>query len=246
MKMFPDGAGMVALVILVIAVIITIISIVRRSKKMIAVFLAVMLIAGGYFFYGFSTLFRQPYFSQGEALFASEINTEKFYFYAYGFDSAQAVADALMPDAKVENRTITELNNSVKDNTEHRILNTENSRIDIIIHSFANSEEAKRAYSNELEQQKAQIPEGPGFNRCSGGRIAYVVSSIAYDGTEFLFPFADRSGAYLAVCLYLEDSYVFITEKAEEFDQIALPDIINEKTASSVTLPNIYAESVIS
>lgn len=229
MKMFPDGAGFAALVFLIISVIIIIISAVKHYKKAMVISLAVMLIAGGYLAYGGFTLYRHPYIDQGERLFASGIMYEKFYYYAKEFDSAEDFADDLLPEAKTADKISGVNENTVKNNIKYKVLNTENSNIEITIHSFESAEEAKKAYLDDLEQQKSIIPRGPGSNNYSSGSISYAISSIAYDGVKFLLPFEDSDGARLMVCLYLGDSYVFISEKATDFDQITLPDIINEK-----------------
>lgn len=229
MKMFPDGAGFAALVFLIISVIIIIISAVKHYKKAMVVSLVVMFIAGGYLAYGGFTLYRHPYLEQGKSLFVSGIVKENFYYYASGFDSAKECADDLLPEAKTADKPSVVNESSVKNNIEYKVLNTENSNIEITIYSFESAEEAKKAYLDDLEQQKSIIPRGPGSNYYSSGNISYVISSIAYDGVKFLLPFEDSDGARLMVCLYLGDSYVFISEKATNFDQITLPDIINEK-----------------
>lgn len=229
MNMFPDGAGFAALIIIILCVAAIIISAIKHYKKAIAVSLAVMLLAGGYLAYGSFTLYRHPYLDQGERLFASGIMYEKFYYYAKGFDSAEECADDLLPEAKTAEKTSGVNESSVKNNIEYKVLNTENSNIEITIHSFESAEEAKKAYLDDLEQQKSIIPRGPGSNYYSSGSISYAISSIAYDGVKFLLPFEDSDGAYLTVALYLGDSYVFISEKATDFDQITLSNIINEK-----------------
>lgn len=229
MNMFPDGAGFAALIIIILCVAAIIISAIKHYKKAIAVSLAVMLLAGGYLAYGSFTLYRHPYLDQGERLFASGIMYEKFYYYAKGFDSAEECADDLLPEAKTAEKTSGVNESSVKNNIEYKVLNTENSNIEITIHSFESAEEAKKAYLDYLEQQKSIIPRGPGSNYYSSGSISYAISSIAYDGVKFLLPFEDSDGAYLTVALYLGDSYVFISEKATDFDQITLSNIINEK-----------------
>lgn len=230
MKMFPDGAGFAALIFLIISVIIIIISAVKHYKKAVAVSLVVMLISGGYLAYGVFTLYCHPYLAQGEALFASGIMKENFYYYAKNFDSAKDFADDLLPEAKAADKSSVVNESPDKNNIEYKVLNTENSTIEITTHSFESAEEAKEAYLDDLEQQKSIIPQGPGSNYCLSDNISYVISSIAYDGVKFLLPFKDSDGARLMVCLYLGDSYVFISEKAEDFDKITLPDIINEKS----------------
>lgn len=230
MKMFPDGAGFTALVFLIISVVIIIISVVKHYKKAIAVSLVLMLISGGYLAYGVFTLYRHPYLAQGETLFASGITYEKFYHYANGFDSAEECANDLLPEAKAADKSSAVNENPAKNNIEYKVVNTENSTIEITIHSFESAEEAKKAYLDDLEQQKSIIPQGPGSNYYSSGNISYVISSIAYDGVKFLLPFKDSDGAHLIVCLYIGDRYVFISEKAKDFDNITLPDIINEKS----------------
>lgn len=229
MNMFPDGAGFAALIIIILCVAAIIIFAIKHYKKAIAVSLAVMLLAGGYLAYGSFTLYRHPYLAQGERLFASGIMYEKFYYYAKGFDSAEECADDLLPEAKIAEKTSGVNESSVKNNIKYKVLNTENSNIEITIHSFESAEEAKKAYLDALEQQKSIIPRGPGSNYYSSGSISYAISSIAYDGVKFLLPFEDSDGAYLTVALYLGDSYVFISEKATDFDQITLSNIINEK-----------------
>lgn len=229
MKMFPDGAGFAALVFLIISVIIIIISAVKHYKKAMVVSLVVMFIAGGYLAYGGFTLYRHPYLEQGKSLFTSGIVKENFYYYAKKFDSAEDFADDLLPEAETADK-ISGVNESpVKNNIKYKVLNTENSNIEITIHSFESAEEAKKAYLDDLEKQKSIIPQGPGYKYSLSDNISYVISSIAYDGVRFLLPFEDSDGARLMVCLYLGDSYVFISEKATDFDQITLPDIINEK-----------------
>lgn len=229
MNMFPDGAGFAALIIIILCVAAIIISAIKHYKKAIAVSLVVMLLAGGYLAYGSFTLYRHPYLAQGERLFASGIMYEKFYYYAKGFDSAEECADDLLPEAKTADKISGVNESTVKNNIKYKVLNTENSNIEITIHSFESAEEAKKAYLDDLEQQKSIIPRGPGSNYYSSGSISYAISSIAYDGVKFLLPFEDRDGAYLTVALYLGDSYVFISEKATDFDQITLSNIINEK-----------------
>lgn len=229
MNMFPDGAGFAALIIIILCVAAIIISAIKHYKKAIAVSLAVMLLAGGYLAYGSFTLYRHPYLDQGERLFASGIMYEKFYYYAKGFDSAEECADALLPEAKTADKISGVNESTVKNNIKYKVLNTENSNIEITIHSFESAEEAKKAYLDDLEQKKSIIHRGPGSNYYSSGNISYAISSIAYDGVKFLLPFEDSDGAYLTVALYLGDSYVFISEKATDFDQITLSNIINEK-----------------
>lgn len=229
MNMFPDGAGFAALIIIILCVAAIIISAIKHYKKAIAVSLVVMLLAGGYLAYGSFTLYRHPYLSQKETLIASGIMYEKFYYYAKGFDSAKECADDLLPEAKTAEKTSGVNESSVKNNIEYKVLNSENSAIEITIHSFESAAEAKKAYLDDLEQKKSIIPQGPGSSHYSSGSISYAISSIAYDTIEFMFPFSNSGEARLIVCLCLGDSYVFISEKATDFDQITLPDIINEK-----------------
>lgn len=229
MKMFPDGAGFAALIIIIICVAAIIISAIKHYKKAIAVSLAVMLLAGGYWAYGVFTLYKHPNLSQRENLVASGIMYEKFYYYAKGFDSAEDFADDLLPEAKTADKISGVNENTVKNNIKYKVLNTENSNIEITIHYFESAEEAKKAYLDDLEQQKSIIPRGPGSNYYSSSNISYAISSIAYDTIEFMFPFSNSDDARLIVCLCLGDSYVLISEKATDIDQITLPDIINEK-----------------
>lgn len=229
MKIFPDGAGFAALVFLIIFVVIIIISAVKHYKKAVAVSLVLMFISGGYLAYGVFTLYRNPYLAQGETLFASGITYEKFYHYAKDFDSAKDFADDLLPEAKAADKSSVVNESPAKNNIEYKVVNTENSAIEITVRSFESAEEAKKAYLDDLEQKKSIIPKGPGSNYYSSGNISYVISSITYDGVKFLLPFKDSDGASLMVCLYRGDSYVFISEKAKDFDKITLPDIINGK-----------------
>jgi len=217
-QLFPSGMGIAALCVSLLSLILLLVFRKKGRKSAKNSFLILTIISFSYLLIGICVFFRPPYISHGDAYFPSGIKPESVRSYLDDMDSTQALLDALLPHAEIYSADTIKREDGSALYREMMTWQTENHGIQIVKYVYDNPAQAKSDYEIETASERRSMPDQ--FLKASSGYFSiadsngwdFCVFPIKYDGSKFLLPYADSSGASFSMYAYYGNSYVRISE----------------------------------
>lgn len=226
MKFFPVAAGMVSILICIVLIILAFVF-AKRSRPasiasgVIAGIFAIYLIAGC------CILFPSSWRKDGNAYFSAGVQkTDVDTALASAAEKEKPFAD-FVPGAETYQTEQTTYKNDTKATLERQsvLYSDTDSRAEILLYTFDSEELAKSAFSEEQKEMTAQFGASDKILQIDGKDYAALISPIAYDGTRFLLPTADVSGASFQVVIQCKNQCICIREQSAG-QSLTLPDTL--------------------
>lgn len=226
MKFFPVAAGMVSILLCIVLIVLTVVF----AKRTRALSIASGVIAGIcaiYLVIGCCVLFPSSWRKDGNAYFPAGVQASTVdAALTSAIEKEKPLAD-FVPGAEIYQTEQTTYKNGTKATLERQsaVYPETDSRAEILLYTFDSEELAKSAFSEEQKELSAQFGASDKILQNDGENYAVCISPIAYDGTRFLLPAADVSGASFQVVIQCKNQCICIREQSAG-QSLTLPDTL--------------------
>lgn len=235
LKIFSTGLGFAVGILSVIFVAITVITAKRKQKKSAAVFGVLTGICILYLVIGTCVLFRPPY-GETEAIYLSadiaqsDIQT---YFEKYASDIDANPVKNLNPNAETYNTKQIIYKDGSVCTLDFQGLSMPESRIEQVLYTCSDEDRAKTVYTEQKDNLKKEYAEkyltqNNGYVEATSAGYSVCVFPLVYDGTGWLFPFADTDGTVLHILVRYGNQCLEIREISERGNLILPKKIFKE------------------
>lgn len=227
MYLFPSGLGFVSLFYLLLCLLFLKI---KKLKSIKQFFLMSIILALVYILVGCIVLFRSPFRETGDVYFSTRLDTKLLTEKLTPIDSANEFVDILIPESEKINESLIELESGQLETKIYKYYNSKDSRVTITVTSLNDKNLLREEYLNEIEYEKRlrYLVDKKDFHMSDNDAIAFCIFPIGFDGTKFMLPFVDSSGANFNAYFYFGDSYVFISELANNIYDLVMPQYLNK------------------
>lgn len=229
MVLFPSGFGMASVLFLVILFVFYKIKKFHAQKKILRILMFLFL---GYVVIGCIFLFRSPFGKLGDAYFPIKLDTKYLTEKIRSIRSAQDFVDMLVPENETIGKSAVESENEKSEKRIYQYYSSENSRVTITITLYDDKDFLKEKYLKEIAREKElkYLTKEKGLYQSDNGTNAFCIFPVGFDGSKFLWPFADSNGANFRAYFYFGNSYAVITELADTMRDLTMPRLLNNFT----------------
>ena len=225
--LFPNGAGAISIILFIIAFFGYKIIRLNAAKKTIVSF---MILISIYTIIGCVVFFRSPFKETGDVYFSTKIDEELLAEKVSSINSANDFVDLLFPKSEKMKESLIELENGQLKKYIYKYYNSKNTRVTITVTLLDDENLLREEYLNEIGNEKKlrYLLDERDFQVFDNKTKAFCIFPIAFDGTKFMLPFVDSSGANFNAYFYFGDSYVIISESANNIYDLITPQYLNK------------------
>lgn len=226
MKFFPVAAGMVSILLCIVLIVLTVVF----AKRNRAASIASGVVAGicaVYLIIGCCVLFPSSWRKDGNAYFSAGVQkSDVGAALTNATEKEKPLAD-FVPGAETYQTEQIVYKNGINVILERQsaLYPDTDSRAEILLYTFDSEELAKSAFAEEQKEMNAQFDASDKSLQIDGEGYTVYISPIAYDGTRFLLPAADISGASFQVIIQCKNQCICIREQSAG-QSLTLPDTL--------------------
>lgn len=226
MYLFPSGVGIVSIILFIIAFICSKMKKFKTTKKFIKMLMILILV---YILVGCIVLFRPPFKETGDVYFSAKIDTKLLTDKINSVNSASDFVNMFVPVNEELRESLIEAENGQPEKRIYKYYNSKNSRVTITVVALDDKNLLREKYWNEIEYEKnlKYLVDNKGFCMYESDENEFCIFPVGFDGTKFLLPFADSGGANFYSYFYFGDSYVIISEFADNIYDLIIPKYLN-------------------